>query len=430
MRRIWAATLLLLVSATYRLWIPSSHWASDSVLSTAKFPRLAMTSLPEMLMMGIDFAAFVALIASCIFIILRRDCVKSWWAMVVIAVALSALFICNQHRLQPWAYQGWLYAIVFAAASPKNARRLIVALTISIYAYSAMGKFDQQFLKTVGPSMVGVLIAPVGDGVKPNEHLRLWIERSVVLLPVAELLIAASLICVKTRRYGGIAAIAMHTCLLGILGPFGLGHSWGVLVWNVFLAVQSWLLFVHNSAHGDSEMKADASVGNSRLPEVQFFAFAVIGVAVVMPVFERRPSGEVYGYWDHWLSWSLYSPHTSRVDLEVHESALASLPAVVSNHIRPGGDSDGWVSVQIDRWSLAELSVPVYPQARFQLGVANEIAKQLVAAAHKPGQANKRGAIRIKIRSVANRSTGSREEVWAVSSEGIEKQRQRFWLLP
>lgn len=420
----------LLLLATYRLWIPSSHWGSDSSFSIAKFPRLAMARIPETLLITIDSAAFFSLIATLIFIIFKRDCVKSWRPMVVVAVALTALFISNQHRLQPWAYQGCLYAIAFAACSPKNARRLIVALTISIYAYSALGKFDQQFLKTVGPSLVGVLIALGEDGGNANEHLRLWVERAVVLLPTTELLIAAALTNAKTRRLGGMAAIAMHLVLVGILGPLGLGHSLGVLVWNVFLAAQAWLLFVRHTPSNEPESVSATSLVHYRLPEIQAFAFAVIAVAIVMPVLERRPKGQMYGYWDHWLSWSLYSPHTSRVEIQVHESTLGSLPNVISNHARPGGDNDGWLTVQIDKWSLAELSVPVYPQARFQLGVAHEIALRLAGESDKDGQANKRPAIRIKMRSVANRSTGSREEVWVLGSEGIEKQRQRFWLLP
>jgi hypothetical protein len=154
----------------------------------------------------------------------------------------------------------------------------------------------------------------------------------------------------------------------------------------------------------------------------------VMIAAIFLPMLERFPRGQVYGYWDHWLSWSLYSPHTSRVEIQVHESALAILPDIVSQYSRIGDENDGWLTVQIDRWSLAELAVPVYPQARFQLGLANEIALQLDH--EKDIRFNRRGAIRVKIRGVADRRTGRREEIWAIGAEGIAKERTRFWLLP
>ena len=38
-------------------------------------------------------------------------------------------------------------------------------------------------------------------------------------------------------------AIVMHGALMLTLGPLGLGHEWGVFLWNVYFGVQAWLLF-------------------------------------------------------------------------------------------------------------------------------------------------------------------------------------------
>ncbi len=430
LRRIWAGATLVLLLVSHRLWIASRPWGSDAGNWVVDFPRVPMISLASGTAFWIDAVSLVALVLSLVMVALRRESEISWRPMVVVAISFAALFGCNQHRLQPWAYQGWLYAILFAGAAPQSVRRWMILVTISIYAYSALGKFDQQFLKTVGPSFVSTLM-PAGimeDGGAANERWKWWIESSVVLLPIAELTIAGLLAIPKTRRVGGTAAIAMHLSLVGILGPLGLGHSAAVLAWNLYLAVQSWLLFVgrdEQTAQADSDI---ARVGVARPLAGRVLVQLVIIAAILLPMLERWPRGEVYGYWDHWLSWSLYSPHTSRVEVQVHESALAMLPEVVSRYSRGGDEDDGWLTLQIDRWSLAEMAVPVYPQARFQLGLAHEIALRLDSG--KEGRSSRRGAIRIKIRGVADRRTGRREEVWAMGADGIAKQRDRFWLLP
>jgi hypothetical protein len=427
LRRIWAGAMLVLLLASHRLWIASRHWASEAGDWVVAFPRVPMVSLASELVFWVDAVSLVALVASLVAVVLRRDSAISWRPMALIAISFATLFVCNQHRLQPWAYQGWLYAILFATAAPQAARRYMIWLAVSIYAYSALGKFDQQFLKTVGPSLVNTLM-PAGapdDGGAALGLWKGWIESSVVLLPVAELVIAGLIAIPKTRRVGGIGAITMHISLFGILGPLGLGHSAGVLVWNLYLAVQSWLLFVVRDPTSQQSDQGDLS---SRPPSISVFAQTLVIAAILLPMLERLPRGELYGYWDHWLSWSLYSPHTSRVEVQVHESALATLPDIVSKYSHRGDENDGWMTVQIDRWSLAELAVPVYPQARFQLGVAHEIALQLDSG--EDGRSSKRKAIRIKIRGVADRRTGKRIEIWAIGAEGIAKQRDRFWLLP
>src|SRR5690606_19491010 len=112
-----------------------------------------------------------------------------------------------------------------------SARRLLIALTLSIYTYSALGKFDQQFLHTVGPDLVAALLPWLERGAEPGGGV---LSTAAVALPCAELGLAAMLALPRTRRLAGVAAIAMHSLLVLALGPLGLGHSYAVLAWNVF----------------------------------------------------------------------------------------------------------------------------------------------------------------------------------------------------
>lgn len=140
----------------------------------------------------------------------------------------------------------------------------------------------------------------------------------------------------------------------------------------------------------------------------------IVLAALVLPLLERS------GFWDHWLSWSLYSPHTSRVDVQLHRMALAALPKGAAEFLHPSDEQDDWYDLALDRWSLAQLAVPVYPQARFQLGAAQFLARSLPSP----------DAIRIKIRGVADRRTGQRSELWLIGRRQIDAQADRYWLLP
>lgn len=428
--RLWAAALLGLLLVSWPLWVPGT------LLAGPDFPAVPLVNLAEPLAAVVEIASLLALLAGLLVVLTRP---QARWPFVLVLLGLAGQFLINQHRLQAWAYQGWLYALIFACLPAPAARRWVMALTISIYAYSSLGKFDQQFIHTVGPDLIATLVPGIARGASPDV-----LRAAVIALPVAELVIAILLAGERTRRAAGLAAIAMHGTLVLILGPWGLGHSAAVILWNLFLGVQAWLLFVRRSAREtvgasageDAGKKLDRDADQDRgrdadqdrdhaeqagwqVPPavrgaVPWVARCVVLLALGLPLLER------HGYWDHWLSWSLYSPHTSRVDIQVHRTATERLPAGAAAHLVPTDEQDGWYDLATDRWSLAELNVPVYPQARFQLGVALAVAERLQSPR----------AIRIKIRGVADRRTGRREELWLIGQEPIQRAAGQYWLLP
>src|SRR5690606_4119077 len=171
------------------------------------------------------------------------------------------------------------------------------------------------FLHTVGPDLVAALLPWLERGAVPGGGV---LSKAAVALPCAELGLAAMLALPRTRRLAGVAAIAMHSLLVLALGPLGLGHSYAVLAWNVFLAVQAWLLFV--KPQPDQPPSPQPAGGGQRVAGIA--ATLIVLAALGLPLLERS------GYWDHWLSWSLYSPHTSRVDVPIQHSAIAACPVI------------------------------------------------------------------------------------------------------
>ncbi len=291
-------------------------------------------------------------------------------------------------------------------------------LVVSIYLYSALGKFDFEFLHTVGQQMLGAMAKLVSqDSSAIPAPMRLAL---VAVFPLTELAIAVGLAWPRSRRIAGLLAIVLHFALIAILGPLGLNHRLGVLIWNGLFSVQAFYLFVVKRKTGpDNRVDAPPQVRNSHgwlrgLP--QTLCSVLIAMVIVLPSTER------FGIWDHWPSWALYAPHSSRVRVEVAGTSVGRLPAeltaLISQPSMPEGEMLDWVIVPIDAWSLRSLDTPIYPQSRFQLGVAKTIANLV----------DSESEVRVTIMGTASRFTGQRQSQVLDGSTQIDKAGVNYWL--
>ncbi len=410
--RLWAAALLLLVAVSDRLWIPVTD-----------FPRVPLVPWGAALPDGSSWLAAVGIVLPAVVIVASRNPRKGmWW---VIAFSLFAAFLLDQHRLQPWAYQSAIYALLFAALPWHQGRRWLIVTAASVYLYSAAGKLDYQFAHTMGQEFLGAIAAPLG-GLPENmsQNVRAVIA---LLLPAVELLIGVGWLFPITRRIAGWGAIAMHLGLIGILGPWGLDHSPGVLVWNAALIAQAWLLAVGGLRGDGAERVGVETVGaetvGARGDDPARRAGRTLGavvarLAVIAAVL--LPLGERWGFWDHWLSWALYSPHNSRVEIEIHSSVIEQLPSSARNSVEPDQDGDHWHNLALDEWSLRTLRVPVYPQARYQLALAAAVAEQ----------AGIEREIRAAVQGISDRRTGRRETTRWLGRSELQQGLRPYWLVP
>ncbi|MCP4885204.1 MAG: hypothetical protein GY904_01115 [Planctomycetaceae bacterium] len=391
--RWWAAFVIALVAVTWKLWFA---WSATAYPTVALFgPE---TSVPSF----VGIAASVVLVGSLIGIVVSPRKLRSLWWLVLTALVIS--FVTDQHRLQPWAYQTAIYAIVFATLERRFAYRFLVLIASSVYIYSALGKIDYQFLHTVGQDFLGVLATPLGGF--PDDWELAARAKIAILFPVTELLLGFALLFPFTRRIAAVGVMGMHIALLVILGPWGLNHSTGVLAWNLCLLVQAYLLFFQ---HPNISLSSPAAEPHKGLLWLNATLTACVMLA---PLLERS------SYWDHWLSWSLYSPHTSRLELAVHGSAIGQLGPEIQPHVEPDTDGDRWHRLALDRWSLTDRGVPLYPQARYQLGLA-------VKMASRDGLSDD---IRGRLRSVSNRWTGKRTEQPLLGLKELRDQANSYWL--
>ncbi len=399
----WAAALVGLIAATYRLWFPGGD-----------FPRVPWFPIGS----GggwfglVETVSLASIVIAALVVVMTGNRFRSAW--FVIAGALGATMVLDQHRMQPWAYQSLIAATLFASLRWAETRRWLTVLAASIYVYSAAGKFDFQFAHTVGQDFLSTVAAAWGG--LPETFPREARVAAALGFPAAEMLIGIGWLVPWTRRFAGCVSMGMHAGLIGILGPWGLGHSAGVLVWNGVLIGQAWFLavapvrcdrgewrgFEPEGTTGSGVGSGGAETGGAgsgagladRSGWVRWVARGIAAMAIGMPLFER------WGYWDHWLSWSLYSPHTSRVEVQVSGVSEGRLPGEARGALAADRDGDGWRTLSLADWSLAARGVPVYPQARYQLGLAVVMAQE----------AGLDREIRGVWKGLADRWTGHREE--------------------
>jgi hypothetical protein len=149
-----------------------------------------------------------------------------------------------------------------------------------------------------------------------------------------------------------------------ILGPLGLHHKPGVLLWNLFFVAQDILLFGATWSKSFAAEDALARDAHSIVP----WPLTALWTAVVLLPFLAPTSG-----FDIWPSWGLYVSCAERVTLLVHRRESERLPAELQAFLDTADDNDAWVPLRLDRWSLSALGAPIYPQNRTQLGVASAV---------------------------------------------------------
>ena len=403
-KHFWAVGLLFLMITSFPLWFSTPISA---------YPNLSLLPIPEEAIKSIRyFGVFISVVLTvgllCSF--LNRSSQISW---IIIAVTLLLGFLFDQHRLQPWAYQSFFLASLFFCVPPKNWWRWMLPLAVSIYAYSALGKFDAQFLNTVGKELIefagSFLPRSLSVALEPHRDILIYI------LPTGELLVALSLCFRPLRIYGSAAAICMHLVLFSLLGPWAKNHSLGVLIWNVMLIGQH--VYLISCYRSDGQERASSHL--TQFTTLQTVKGAPLLSALWVWVL-IAPSMERIGYWDHWTSWSLYSPHTSRARIEIHQSGFEKLDESILESLSPDHDGDQWYELDLSLWSLSERGVPIYPQARYQLEIAAYISARYDFF----------DELRVKLQGISDRRTGRRDEKRYFNAKEIQSARTLFWLHP
>jgi hypothetical protein len=426
--QVWTLSCtLLLIAVTCRLWLPP-NWSS--------FPQIPVSRLLVSAPGWFDYASLTGLLMSTfVFMIcllpqltarigLRFRTLCQRRCLIAILIFGIALVMLNQHRLQAWFYQLLIFCCVFLLSDRRSQLTWLRVIVVSIYLYSAVGKLDASFAQTTGQELLSGILSVLH--ISPQSLSSTDRTVAALCLPLIELSIGVWLAWSYRGRQArdhvgrhsrivrllpGMAACLFHLCLSGLL-LWQLQHSWGVVLWNLQFAVQAVLLFClpwFKFSSRDTSVARDAEAAR---PIADIVLKSFLALTLVMPLLERQ------GYWDHWPSWALYAPHSSRCDLVIAPYDLEELPVELQELISQSSTGSEPVYVPIGQWSLRSLGAPIYPQARFQLGVARYLIEKL----------GNRISTRIDLLSAAERFTQERKSKILLERDQIQRACNQFWL--
>jgi hypothetical protein len=393
LRRLLVVATAILCAATWRLW----------TIQTL-FPRIPLFDWALALPVEADWWGLAGMgISLLVVLVTGQGSRLGSAALAGVAMSVLSLIVLDQHRIQPWAYQFSLMALILAAMPAPRALFWLRLLTVSIYFHSAVSKLDVGFLDSLGLRFLDVLFAKFGWNVIdwPQGAQRL----AVLMFSVGEILIALGL-CVRRWRFTALCgAIVMHALMLVVLGPRGLNHRPAVLIWNVYFILQDWVLFGPQTLSATTALATPAAIATGRLSQkcVTFAVEVLVTLACLLPFLEP------WGWWDHWPSWGLYSTRAERAVVLIEQTSRDNLPPHLQKFLETTAAYPGWLRLRLDRWSLADLAVPIYPQNRFQAGVAGAVAGRYVLSDN----------IRLVLEGTPNRWNGVRAIEEFVGTEAI-----------
>lgn len=381
-----AGFALVLFGVTWKLWTPQTE-----------FPQIpffaALVSTPGV----VDWILGAIILAALLGTMISTRSAPMRLLLLAFVFSGIGLVMLNQHRLQPWTYQFLVFGLLIATLQEKSALFWMRWIVISIYIYSAISKFDYQFVRTVGDQMLATLVEFVGqDSSTWPPAVRSWI---VIMFPIGELLVGLGLGLPRTRKIAIAMALLLHLLLLLILGPLGLDHRPGVLIWNLYFMAQVVFLFHRIAPEFSANETKHRSGGRERVG-------SMVALAVIF-----FPATQSIGLCDHWPAWEVYAPRSSRAEIVSRTAGFE--PFSNEQHPVP---SQPWSN--FSKWSLEKLGVPVYPEARFQLAVAIAVfERQHLDSGYQ-----------VVLKSESNRRTGTRTSEVLKGRDQMAMRVRAYWL--
>jgi len=273
--------------------------------------------------------------------------------IVGFAALLLFLALYDQNRWQPWVYL-YLFMLLSLACFSWNSDdlrgqedtlnmcRLIVGAN---YFYSGLQKMNPHFAN------VGVisLLGPRG-GHLPLLHVWPWVMAAI------EASIGIGLLTRKYRNLAVVCGIFMH---LFILFSCVVILHWNSVVWpwNVTMIALLILLF------WKAEFSFIDVIWRNPMPLQK----------VVLVLFVVMPFLSFFGWWDSYLSSSLYSANVAEANVLFRGPVKSQLPMPLRRYVKELPAATDILNIR--DWSIGELNVPPYPALRVYRAIGAEMCK-------------------------------------------------------
>ncbi len=325
---------LIGILLSFKLWI-----------SDRNFPMTPLFDSLNSISSSVNYVLFfcsIGLIISLFFI-------KNRWLYFSLLILFVFLILQDQNRLQPWVYIYLLLLLSYflfkeAKHQQLNFMRIIL---IGVYFWSGMQKLNPQFnevaFKSILSNLFGITDPDLLENLLPFGYL----------LPVIETSAALLLCFPKTRKWGVYILILMHLFILVYISPLGINSNTTVYPWNV--AMMLFLLLVFYSDHS---------------PIFTAVSFEDLKIRIITALVWILPVLNFFGYWDHYLSFSLFSGKTDKYYIMIHTSEVSKINPEYCQYFTEIKNLPDKKLIDISAWSVKELNVPFYPEMRTFRSVA------------------------------------------------------------
>jgi hypothetical protein len=384
--RLWLLKISLALALLVEFLLSPKLWVASRVYPLTPIFEWLPTVPPL-----IDRLWLVLLLFLLLAIVVARRARVYIIAFVVLAGLLS---LFDQSRWQPWFYQFvfMLAALVlypWGEQDPQkreatlNICRLIVACT---YFWSGFQKLNTSFVEDVFPWLVAPLVALLPGSLEE-------LTRPLgIAIPFVEASIGVGLLT-RFRNAAVILALGMHVFILLCIGPFG--HDWNTIVWPWNVAMIAFVVILFWRVEGFSAKRV-------LIPLTSPFHGLALLLFGIMPLFS------FFGFWDSYLSASLYSGNTKGATIYVSEAVKSRLPETIRD-LALKSEAGGTNLVSIADWSFKELNVSPYLESR----VFKNAARHVCAYTEQPAE------VKLVISGKPNPIDGS-EEAEVYDCSGLE----------
>jgi len=267
------------------------------------------------------------------------------WIGFIVLGTLIVVLLQDQLRWQPWVYLYFLMLLPYLLLNHReeNHRSILGSLKFiisGVYIWSGIQKLNSNFIYSTFVKLLAHF--DLKDG------LENWINIGYIL-PLIEIFIGLALLTSKFRIIGIFCAISMHVIILVYLSPFVLNHNSVVYPWNVAMIIFVLLLFL-----GTNENLLTLV----RMKQLNIWSVIPLVLDYVFPIFSY------FGYWDHYLSFSLYSDKPSIYYIAIEQTELHKVNKRLENYFAEIPGLQGGQIIDINKWAYFELNVPFYPENR------------------------------------------------------------------
>jgi hypothetical protein len=282
---------------------------------------------------------------------------KRFLQISIIIIEILACLL-DQNRWQPWEYQYIfiIIALVINYKNDKNAISVIAFISVAIYFYSGLSKMNAIFSLSILNSLTRLGIFHAS-----NSYLYNFLAYHIgYALGIVEASLSIGLLFQRTKKIAALFLILMHFLIIVVFGPFGINYDIIIWPWNVAMPLVLYVLFI------------------SKEPvSIQFKSIKKGWNKIIIILFGILPALNFFGYWDFFLSSSLFSSKPPGMFIYIRNpednKELKSYFKIDKNNFLT--DSNLF-AINVRTWSFKELMVPAYPELRVYKNIKYQILKR------------------------------------------------------